>query len=360
MLTKPSTGSSLKVDLRLDAGSAVLDAVPRLEAFLLKDGPLVELSRHPGWLNVLRQSFGHVPYCLEAIEGGHTRGFLSLAYVKSWLFGRYLVSLPYLNYGGVVADDEHIARLLIDRAIELADCLNVRRLELRHTHPTHCPRMAHARTDKAHMRLDLPSTAEALWKQIDAKARNQVKKARKNGLSVSWGGHELLPEFYAVFSRNMRDLGTPVYSRSLFAAALNQFPGRAELCVVRAGPLAVAGALLLHGWGVSEVPSASSLRSHNHTNANMLMYWHMLERSIQREQDVFDFGRSTPGSGPYKFKEQWGAQPAQAHWQSYLRFGSLEETRPDNPRYGRMIGLWKRLPVALTRLIGPRIVRGIP
>jgi FemAB-related protein (PEP-CTERM system-associated) len=360
MLTKPSNSASSKVAVRLDEGSAVLASLPRLESYLLKDGPLVELSRHPGWMSVLSQSFGHVPYCLEAIEGDRTRGFLALAYVKSWLFGRYLVSLPYLNYGGVVADDEDIARLLIDRAIELADRLNVRRLELRHTHPTHCPRMAHARTDKAHMRLDLPPTAEALWKQIDSKARNQVKKARKNGLTVTWGSHELLPEFYAVFSRNMRDLGTPVYGRSLFAAALDQFKAQAELCVVRAGNLPVAAALFLHGWGVSEVPSASSLRRYNHTNANMLMYWHLLERAIEREQDVFDFGRSTPGTGPYNFKKQWGAQPAQAHWQSYLRLGSLEETRPDNPRYGRLVRLWKRLPVSLTRLIGPRIVRGIP
>jgi hypothetical protein len=146
----------------------------------------------------------------------------------------------------------------------------------------------------------------------------------------------------------------------LFARVLEQFPGQAELCVVRSGRLAVAGALLLHGWGVTEVPSASSLRSHNHTNANMLMYWHLLERSIQRDQDVFDFGRSTPGTGPYNFKKQWGATPAQAHWQSYLRFGNLEETRPDNPRYQRLVRLWKRLPVSLTRFLGPRIVRGIP
>jgi FemAB-related protein (PEP-CTERM system-associated) len=265
-----------------------------------------------------------------------------------------------LNYGGVVASEDSTACLLIDRAVELADRLKVRRLELRHEHPIVSPRMAHARTDKAHMRLDLPGTSEALWKLVDGKVRNQVKKGQKNGLTVAWGAHELLGEFYSVFTQNMRDLGTPVYGRSLFARTLDQFPEQAELCVVRSGRLPVAGALLLHGWGVTEVPSASSLRSHNHTNANMLMYWHLLERSIQRGQDVFDFGRSTPDSGPYNFKKQWGATPAQAHWQSYLRLGSLEETRPDNPRYRGFVWLWKRLPVRVTRLLGPRIVRGIP
>jgi hypothetical protein len=130
--------------------------------------------------------------------------------------------------------------------------------------------------------------------------------------------------------------------------------------VVRAAGRPVAGALLLHGQGVTEVPSASSLREFNHTCANMLMYWQLLERAIGRRQAVFDFGRSTVDSNTFRFKKQWGAAPEPATWQSYERTGSAGDVRPDNPRYQRWIGLWKRLPVSLTRLLGPAIVRGIP
>src|SRR4029077_1831070 len=104
-------------------------SLPRLENYLLRDGPLLALSRHPAWLNVLHRSLGHTPYCLEAVEGERTCGFLALAYVSSFLFGRYLVSLPYLNYGGPVADDAETARMLIDHAVQLADAQNVRYLE---------------------------------------------------------------------------------------------------------------------------------------------------------------------------------------------------------------------------------------
>jgi FemAB-related protein (PEP-CTERM system-associated) len=360
MLTPVSPAVASRVEVRLHQGDAVTAALPRLEAHLLREGPLVALSLHPRWLKVLETGLRHIPYCLEAVADGQTRGFLALAYVRSLLFGRYLVSLPYLNYGGVQADDEATARLLIDRAVELADRLRVRRLELRHTHPTAHARLGHARTDKVHMRLDLPASTERLFKGLDSAVRSQVRKGMKNGLTVAWGGAQLLSDFYAVFSRNMRDLGTPVYSRGLFAAALEQFPGRAELCVVRDAERPLAGALLLHGWGVTEVPSASSLRQFNRTNANMLLYYHLLERAVERGQDVFDFGRSTPGSGTFKFKAQWGASPSGAEWQSYLRAGCLEETQPTNPRYQRMVHVWRRLPVALTRWIGPSIVRGIP
>jgi len=92
----------------------------------------------------------------------------------------------------------------------------------------------------------------------------------------------------------------------------------------------------------------------------MLLYWHLLERAVQRGQDVFDFGRSTKDSGPYRFKCQWGASPASAEWQYYVRRGDASDMRPENPRYQRPIRLWRRLPVALATLLGPPIARGIP
>jgi FemAB-related protein (PEP-CTERM system-associated) len=187
-----------------------------------------------------------------------------------------------------------------------------------------------------------------------------VRKGQKNGLTVAWGGEDLLPEFYAVFSRNMRDLGTPVYGRRLFRGLLRQFPGRAGLCLVRGEGRAYAAALVLHGRGVSEVPSASSLRRYNHTNANMLLYWSLLERSVALGQTTFDFGRSTVDGNTYHFKKQWGAVETPTAWQYYVRTGDAAGMRPDNPRYQRLIRTWQRLPVWFTRLIGPPIVRGIP
>jgi FemAB-related protein (PEP-CTERM system-associated) len=347
------------LEIYLHDAQDLTPALPRLAAYALRNGG-APLSLHPGWLNVLRHGLGHTPYCLEAATGATVRGFLPLAYVRSFLFGRFLVSLPYLNYGGVQADDEHVGRQLLDRAAGLADQLNVRYLELRHVRSSEHSALNYLTSSKVHMRRPLPPTPGLLWDKLSAKVRNQVRKGQKSGLEVAWGGLDLLPEFYGVFSHNMRDLGTPVYGRRLFAAILAQFPKEAEFCVVRAGGQAVAAALLLHGVGVCEVPSASSLRQYNPTCANMLMYWHLLERAVQRGHAAFDFGRCSPDSPTFRFKKQWGAEPEQAVWQYYLRRGSAGDMRPDHPRYQRFIRIWQRLPVRLTRVLGPRIVRGIP
>jgi FemAB-related protein (PEP-CTERM system-associated) len=340
--------------------AAVAGRVAGLTAFVRASAAEVPLSKHPLWLEVLRTGLGHEVFAVEAVASGRTVGFLPLAYVSSMLFGRFLVSLPYLNTNGVVAQSADVQAELITRAATLADELNVRYLELRHEAPIAHPSLDAALTSKVHMRLRLPATAEQLWTGYDSKLRNQLRKGEKGGFAVAWGGAELLDRFHDVLSRNMRDLGSPVYGKKLFAAVLGAFPRDAEVCLVSDGPRPVAAALLLHGWGVTEVPTASSLRAYNPSNVNMLMYHHLLRRAVARGQRVFDFGRSTTDGSTFRFKKQWGAVPHPATWQYRVLHGEVSQMRPDHPRYQRAIRLWQRLPVGLTRRVGPLLVRGIP
>jgi FemAB-related protein (PEP-CTERM system-associated) len=317
-------------------------------------------GRRLEWLAILRDGLGHEPFVLEAHSHGETLAMLPLASMQSIFFGKFLVALPYLNAGGVLSTDDVAARCLIDEAVAIADKLDVNYLELRHEVRQPHPSFNFELSEKVHMRLSLPTTSGELWKGFNPKVRNQVRKAEKEGVSVEWGREELLRDFYAVFSRNMRDLGTPVFSRRLSASILAHLPDAAEICVARHCGRAVAAAILVHGRGMTEVPSASSLRSASHLNCNMLMYWHLLLRSIDRGQQIFDFGRSSTDSNTYRFKAQWGAKPHPAVWQYYVRKKSVSEMRPSDPKNQRRIAVWKRLPVWLTRLLGPAIVRGIP
>lgn len=333
----------------------------------------------PRWLTVLERGLGHRPYVVVAkrdtVAGGDVSsgvaGFLPLALVSSRLFGRFLVSLPYINRAGVAAEDEKTAQALVEKAVELADELGVKYLELRHhvRVPGH-EKLGFQRDEKQRMVLELPPDEEALWQAVGAKVRNQVRKGDKSELAIHWGrGPDCEAElagFYEVFAVNMRDLGTPVYGRRLFREILSAFGDAAEIAVVKLGEQAIAGALLIHdeaGVGraaSTAVPSASSLRAFNNTNANMWMYHKLLLRAMERGSGEFDFGRSSEGSGTYRFKKQWGAEPQPTIWQYYLREGDVNAMRPDSAKNQRRVEMWKKLPVWVTRLAGPRIVRGIP
>jgi serine/alanine adding enzyme len=326
-----------------------LSAFPRLNAHC------------PRWHRAVAKGLCHTPYLLvQRDDAGVPGGLLPLHFVKSLAFGRFLVSLPYVNTGGVWASDESIARELISAACDLADRLDVRYLELRHEKPVDHPRLNRQRTDKVHMRLPLPGSLDELNRSFKSKLRSQLKKIAGQPFEISWGKQPLLADFYSIFARNMRDLGTPVVSRRLFECILSEFPDGAELGVVKLEGNPLAGALLVHQHAVTEVPSASSLRAYNATGVNMWMYHQLLARAIDKGSSTFDFGRSSKDSNTYRFKEQWNAVPYPSVWQYYVRRGSANDMRPESSTNQALIRIWKRLPVWLTRWIGPPIVRGIP
>jgi FemAB-related protein (PEP-CTERM system-associated) len=322
----------------------------------LPPGPV---GADPRWLLVLADGLGHVPYCIEARHEGKIGGLLPLALVRGPLFGRFLVSLPYVSTCGPLAVDHQTARLLVERAVGLADQLRVKHLELRMEEPLAGDCFDPSASRKVLMRRPLPATTESLWNDLGSKVRNQVRKGEKQGFDVLWGGRELLDAFYQVFSRNMRDLGTPVFGKRFFASILRHFPSQAEICIVNFRRQPIVGALLVHGSGISEVPSASALREHHATSANMFAYWQLLQRAIARGSKTFDFGRSTPGSGTERFKAQWGAVATPAAWHCYYRKPKAD-LRKEAPLFATLGQAWKLLPVAVAEVIGPSIVRGIP
>jgi len=319
----------------------------------------------PAWLDILRQSLKHDTSVLLDWRGKQLAGALPLALTRSPLFGKHLVSLPYVNRAGLLTADAESAHALIEYAARLAEQQDVRYLEFRHHGSAFQSEIfTHNKTEKFRMVLDLPSDEDALWSSLKAKVRNQVRKGEQGGLSIQFGGEELVAGFYRVFATNMRDLGTPVYPRKLFRAMLHYLEQRCEIALVSLESIPVAGAILVHDRigesAISQVPSASCLRQFNDLCANMWMYHKLLQRAISRGASAFDFGRSSEGSGTYRFKKQWGAHPHPTPWQVVLRKGSLDDARPDNPRNQKRIEQWQKLPVWVTKAVGPVIVRGIP
>ena len=314
-----------------------------------------------GWKKVIEQAFGHRTYYLLAEdEQLGVTGILPLVHLKSVMFGNYMVSLPFVNYGGCCSDDPESAARLIQAAVELGQRYGATHIELRDQTPGE--QGVPVKTSKVAMLLELPERAEQLWDAFHPKLRSQIRKPQKEGLIAKVGGKEELDSFYSVFSTNMRDLGTPVYSKHFFKLMLETFPASTWICTIyNDQQVPLASGFLVEFKGTVEIPWASSLREYSRQSPNMLLYWTALKDSCERGAKVFDFGRSSLGAGTYKFKEQWGALPKQLYWHYWLRDGGpFPELNPNNPKYQRAISVWKKLPLALTTWIGPSIVRNLP
>lgn len=332
--------------------------VPRTAKWL-QDSGLGTLYHLPGWLELVEEQFGHETYTILSHEDGAINGLLPLVRLKSRLFGDYMVSMPFFNYGGPCAESDWLEKSLMERAAQLGEQLGVSHVEFRATNEYAVG--GPVRSHKVAMTRSLPAQSEGLWSEIGSKRRAQVKRARKEGARVRTGGLELLDEFYSVFSQNMRDLGTPVYSRRFFQSILERFPEHARVITVSLGEVPAAAGFLLGYRERMEIPWASSLRAMNRYGVNMLLYWEALKYAIEQGYTSFDFGRSSPGGGTFRFKRQWGAQPQPLFWHYWLRDGvAVPELNPENPRFALAIRAWKRLPVSVTRLIGPMIVKSLP
>jgi FemAB-related protein (PEP-CTERM system-associated) len=308
------------------------------------------------WRDVFERTFGHACIYLVARRNDRVEGVLPLVEIRSRLFGRSITSLPFVNYGGVLSESRAAARALLDAAAAIARERRSPHIELRHIGQQFIDLPC-----KQHKVAMLLRLQPGLWDRLDRKVRNQVRKAQKSDLAVERGQAELLEAFYAVFARNMRDLGTPVYPKRFFEEVLRAFPTRARLIVVKLGNRPVAAALTYRTANTIEVPWASSIRDYNKLCPNALLYWSMLDSALAEGCDVFDFGRSTPNEGTFKFKEQWGATAVPLHWEYYMmRQGVVPDHSPKNPKFRLAIAAWKRCPLWLANAVGPMIVRSIP
>jgi len=312
------------------------------------------------WRGVISKVFGHRTYYLMAKdEGGTVQGVLPLVLTKSPMFGCFLTSMAFLNYGGVLADRADARLALLAASAETAKDVGAAYIELRQTESIETNWLVRSR--KVSMRLALPPEYETLLKAYPSKLRSQIRRAQKEGMDVRIGGEELLEDYYRVFARCMRDLGTPVYAKRFFQSIVETFPKEVRLCVVSLKRMPLASGLLYGFRSTLEIPWAASDKRFSRLAPNMLLYSAVLEFACREGFKEFDFGRSSVDSGSYRFKQQWGAHPRQLYWYYWLAGGqSIPELNPDNPKFKAAISVWQHLPLPVTNLIGPHIVKYLP
>jgi len=311
-----------------------------------------------GWREIMSDVLGHeCLYRVAVDEAGTWQGVLPLVRVRSRLFGHYLVSMPFLNYGGPLGAPDAQGRLM-EEGVELARRSSADLLELRVRHAVPCDlRVSHR---KITVLLDLPDSADVLWhKVLPSSRRRQISRAQREEMEVRFGLDQVEP-FYEVFARNMRDLGTPVLPRGLFERIARVFARCAVFGAVywRGQPLAAGCGLV---WrGEFEITWVSSLREHDHKMPNMLLYWSYMEQMIERGVRVFNFGRCTPGGRTHQFKHQWGGVDAPLPWLQWSPRQLDATPSPNRPLYRVATALWRRVPMGLANRMGPGLARQFP
>ena len=310
------------------------------------------------WRHVMQDAYGLRTSFLAAIEEERVVGCLGLFEVRHAVFGHHLVTAAYGNDGGFHFDGEAARDALLAEAKAVADRLDVDYLVIR----TRGPALDGFRPD-LHYRsavINLTGGADTVWKNVlRAKTHNQIRRGMREGFTVEAGLGQLAP-FYEVFHEHMRDLGSPAPGMRFYDSIVKHLGDRAEFIVVRDGRKLVAGALLFWTNGTAMNYHTVSLQKYNRRCPNYLLYWKMIEASCARGCSWFDMGRSEMDSPNLAFKMNWGPEQLPLSYNYYLRkLKEIPYVDPRNPRYRIPIEIWRRLPVSVTKSVGPRLMGGL-
>jgi serine/alanine adding enzyme len=325
-----------------------------LWSLLIQEMDQTNLAQVPQWHTVIEQVYHHTPLYLQAEDTAGQQAILPAFVIHSRLFGTAVTSMPFLDTGGPCGSSPALVHKLVSRLLREASRAGAGLVELRCTGPLDLPVKAFG--DKVSMSLPVPREPGQLWAQLDAKVRNQIRKAERSGLSVEFGQADKLAEFYAIFAQNMRDLGSPVHAQGFFQAILDTFGDKATLVLVRKKTQAIGGLFALSFKDSLVVPWASSLREYFSLCPNMLLYWETLRMACLKGYRHFDFGRSSRNGGTYRFKRQWGAVEEPLFWYN-IPLGRQQGRRlwGSDKRVIFLGQLWQKLPPRFAQWLGPRI-----
>jgi len=326
----------------------------RIAAFLDEVSGATPFHR-PEWSLGVARGCRQRSHYLVAERAGGIEAVLPLTEVRSPLFGAALVSAGFAVGGGILSHSGDGAALLAEAAWTLANRLGCASVELRGgAAPEGWERQSGA---YAGFLRDLPSGEEAILKSIPRKQRAEVRKAQGFGLEVSIGsGPEDRAAHYAVYAESVRNLGTPVFPRRLFASMLDAFRGDADILTVRRGGVPIASVLSLYDRGTVYPYWGGGTHAARSWRANELIYFELMRHAAARGCTRFDFGRSKTGTGPYQFKKNWGFEPEPL---VYCAKGEAREVNPLSPKYRLQVALWKKLPLPVANRLGPLIARGL-
>lgn len=327
----------------------------RIEGFVAEQQGTI--FHRPAWLRAVERGTGQRARGLLAERGGAITGWLPLTEVHSPIFGRVLASSGFAVGGGVLAASPSAVMALCRAVQELALRLCCAAVELRGGAAP--PDWSLREDSHAGFAGPLQADAEAQLLAIPRKQRAEVRKSLQTDFTVTIGSAaEDRRAHYAVYAESVRNLGTPVFPRSLFAAALDELDG--DILTIRHQGRPVASVLSLYHGGAVLPYWGGGTWAARHLRANERMYFELMRHAAGRGCHLFDFGRSKQGSGAFSYKKNWGFAPQPLAYASWTVPGNeARDADPTSARHAARIAAWKKLPLPIANRIGPAIARGL-
>jgi len=318
----------------------------------------------------LSSTYGYERYYLLARNDDEVVGVFPLIHIRSRLFGNRLLSLPFCEYGGPLVssnfgDLAQTAEGLFEEVLTIASSLNIDCIEIRNP-SLHGELLenegCHVVRRYVTFEIDLSREKEHLWRSLDKKTRNSTRKAMKSELNVYEVSQEDdLKEYFLLYLKTQNRHGSPPHDFKLFR---NLFRLNAEnsmkILIAEYCAKPIAGAIVFHNkrniywWGGVSDPKF------RHLNATDILLWKIIEWGHESGFAGLNLGRTRYGTGIYHFKKGWGGiEIPLVDFVYHAESKDASTPDPSEGKYQFLTKLWSRLPVCISRRLGPRIIKQV-
>lgn len=320
--------------------------------------PQALLAHQFAWFGLLQKTFRIRPVYWIAENAGKVVGIAPFFQRYHPGLGRRLTSVPYLNTGGILADNPESRDSLWEGISIWAAKNRVDTIELRSRNDP-LPQFA-IREGRSVSVIRLPETETQAWDSLRSSARNRIRKAENADFRVRHGLDDL-HYFWPVYAENMHLLGAPVLTRNFFHNLARTETLQPHLIALEQQGKIVAGMVLTVFKDGAENGWTSSTKAARSAYANDLLYWEAVRWAVSRGLRWLDLGRSESGGGHERFKEKFNAVSTALPYQEIHRQGNHWQAVSEEPErlYTVFRTLWKKLPVPLATRIGPYVSRQI-
>lgn len=297
---------------------------------------------------------------LVVYEGNVIVGITTLILMRNHLMKKMFVSLPYFCVGGILADNSYVEKLILKKVKELTISHKCSYTLLRNAQINNKSGYDYIDRQKATFVLPLETDSEKVFSRFERQVRRRIRKGYKSGCEIDIS-KKYLDDFYDIYRRNMRHLGSPAHKKAFYTEILNQFPDNYTFLVVLNKKKVVGAQLLSYFKNKIYLPLASSLREYNEYSPNHLLYWESIKFGCENGYEFCDFGRSTIGSGPYIFKKQWNAKEYPLSYCYFYSKGNMNNQNGHSYGKLRLVSqLWKQMPLKTTNILGPYLSKWLP
>lgn len=300
------------------------------------------------WTRVLTETYGFTP-----VWQAKGTSLLPLMEADSWLRGRRGIALPFTDECAPLCESETEFKLLFEEAVELGQKRGWNTIELRGGRKF----LGEATASLAFYghRIELEEDESRLFERMDGSARQAVRKAQKDGVTVEiLQSEEAMRQFYFLQCLTRKRHGLPPqplhFFLNIWRHVVSQGQGMIALARWRGVPAAGAVCFFLGGRAIYKY-GASDL-GQQHARPNNLVMWEAMRWLASKGNTSLHLGKtSLLNEGLRKFKLSLGAVELRLE---YVRF-NLRRNRFEmetDQIAGWHNRIFRMLPVFMSRQAG--------